>query len=445
MSREIEAFLEKNYENEIYTILKTPSIDELPFKSIAVNLSHLKKENLKLFEAVTNRMAIWKSERPKWVKSLNEVQRAMMIKSADSSMGDYYSVKPEFPISFVNLPDSSDFTPTFLDLWKFMQVKGSVVRMREPDLREVLREYKCRKCKKEQTFHANRFFDFAFQIPSTCPQIGCNGVIYNMENKTDNDVNLSLVVWCREITLQIYNKSTKSMHSLRIELEGEQMQSCSVGDRVTICGTLETRSKEKLSEGHQIVLRAAGVSGEENQLKTNIDRSEMELMTKMDYEQDLIDHNNDELTLRDKIVASVAPELEGLTIVKLGLLLVMCSGGKTQSSSQDGATKTQPAQREICHFLLIGDPGLGKSQLLKAAKELSMNGVHTVGYAATTAGLTASCYKEDGDTVIEAGILVRANNGVCCIDEINLLTKEHRSSIHEVMESQKISFAKGEN
>lgn len=87
--------------------------------------------------------------------------------------------------------------------------------------------------------------------------------------------------------------------------------------------------------------------------------------------------------------------------------------------------------------------GMGKSQLLKAASQISTNAVRSVGYAATTAGLTAHCFKEDGEVQIEAGALIKANNGVCCIDEINLMSKEHRGAIHEVMEAQKITFAKG--
>jgi DNA replicative helicase MCM subunit Mcm2 (Cdc46/Mcm family) len=92
---------------------------------------------------------------------------------------------------------------------------------------------------------------------------------------------------------------------------------------------------------------------------------------------------------------------------------------------------------------MVGDPGLGKSRILAAAAEISTNSVRTVGYSATTAGLTAHCFVEGGESHIEAGALVKANNGVCCIDELNFLSKEHRGSIHEVMEAQKISMAKG--
>lgn len=85
---------------------------------------------------------------------------------------------------------------------------------------------------------------------------------------------------------------------------------------------------------------------------------------------------------------------------------------------------------------------VGKSQLLKAASVLASNSVRCIGYASTTAGLTAQFFRENNETYIEAGALVKANNGVCCIDEINFMTKEHRGSIHEVMEQQKITMAK---
>lgn len=63
--------------------------------------------------------------------------------------------------------------------------------------------------------------------------------------------------------------------------------------------------------------------------------------------------------------------------------------------------------------------------------------------ATTAAGLTATITQENGMCVIEGGALVKANNGVLCIDELNLMQKEHRSSIHEALEHQIISLNKG--
>lgn len=54
--------------------------------------------------------------------------------------------------------------------------------------------------------------------------------------------------------------------------------------------------------------------------------------------------------------------------------------------------------------------------------------------------MTASSYKEDKETHVEAGSLVLANYGICCIDEFNLLSTRNRGALHDAMEHQKFSF-----
>ena len=71
----------------------------------------------------------------------------------------------------------------------------------------------------------------------------------------------------------------------------------------------------------------------------------------------------------------------------------------------------------------MGEPGTGKSQLLKYATKLSNRAVFTNGIGSTSAGLTFSYTKDKGDFITEAGALVLADQGVCCIDEFNLIKK----------------------
>ena len=74
-------------------------------------------------------------------------------------------------------------------------------------------------------------------------------------------------------------------------------------------------------------------------------------------------------------------------------------------------------------MLLIGEPGTGKSSILKSISDICAKSIYTNGIGCTQAGLTVSYVKEGSEWIIEAGALVMADMGVCCIDEFNLIQK----------------------
>src|SRR5208337_3008867 len=94
--------------------------------------------------------------------------------------------------------------------------------------------------------------------------------------------------------------------------------------------------------------------------------------------------------------------------------------------------------------LLIGDPGTAKSELLKYVARIAPRGLYTSGRGTTAAGLTAAVVKEkNGMMMLEAGATVLADLGIACIDEFDKMRDEDRSALHEVMEQQTASVAKG--
>ena len=188
-------------------------------------------------------------------------------------------------------------------------------------------------------------------------------------------------------------------------------------------------------------------------LRTGGQSTKFDLMVEANYVEAMEeDYTNIEITEEDeeeineiakeknvlkKLAQSMAPGIYGHDKIKEAIVLQFCSG--TRKVTPDGVST-----RGDIHILLIGDPGAGKSQLLKRASIVAPKSRYVSGKGTSGAGLTASVVKDEflQGWSLEAGALVLANRGILMIDELDKMTKEDRSAMHEGLEQQTISISK---
>jgi replicative DNA helicase Mcm len=103
------------------------------------------------------------------------------------------------------------------------------------------------------------------------------------------------------------------------------------------------------------------------------------------------------------------------------------------------ATMLQLLSDEAIHILLIGDPGTGKTDIIRNASNFAMKNSFGLGSGTSGVGLSVAFKGSE----MQKGLLPMAHEGVCGIDELNLLKQEDRASLYNAMEKGFISYSKG--
>jgi len=308
-------------------------------------------------------------------------------------------------------------------------IKGIVVKM--TDVKPFLKvaSYSCDVCGYE-TYQVNH--QRTYMPLLDCQSEQCRN------NRSHGDImqinRASKFLSFQEITIQEPTNEVPTGHvprSIKISCFGSTTRKCAPGDMIFVTGVYlprmlnDTRFKSKLI--HDTYIEAYKIEKEKKNYKDTKINPEMINTLKKEKTN----------TLYLNLAKSIAPEIFGMEDIKKALLLLLVGG--VDKNMSDGMKI-----RGNMNILLMGDPGIAKSQLLKYISHISPRGVYTTGKGSSGVGLTAAVVKDSvtNDLVLEGGALVLADMGVCCIDEFDKMSDYDRANIHEVMEQQTVSIAK---
>jgi replicative DNA helicase Mcm len=368
---------------------------------------------------------------------------------------------PELADMFLDQPEevlkAGELAVEQLNLGK--EVKGFVLRFRglPASAKMLIREIRSKNLNKMLTFDGvvRNKSEIRPQVASArfeCPSCGNVFNILQLDSKFQEPTRCSCG---RKGKFRMVSKELNDAQMMVLEEMPEQLEGGEQPKRMNVLlknDLVSSLTEKRTNPGARvqvvgqvkevpIFLRTGGQSTkfdlfiESNQIEP-VDEDYSEINISPDDLKQIKDLAKD-ANLIKKIVNSMAPSIYGHEKTKEALALQLAGG--VRKKRDDGVIT-----RGDIHVLLVGDPGAAKSQLLKRMQFVAPKARYVTGKGASGAGLSAAVVKDEflQGWSLEAGALVLANRGLCCIDEMDKMTKEDGHAMHEALEQQSVTISK---
>ncbi|XP_043917639.1 DNA replication licensing factor MCM3 [Protopterus annectens] len=419
--REYLDFLDDEQDQGVYQSKVRDMITEFQYR-LTVNVNDLRRKNEKRAQLLLNNA----------FEELLAFQRALkdFVASIDATYAKQYE---EFYIGLEGSFGSKHVTPRTLTsrfLGSLVCVEGIVTKCSLVRPKVVRSVHYCPATKKTIE---RRYTDM------TTLEAFPSSAVYPTKDEENNplETEFGLSTYKDHQTITIQEMPEKAPagqlpRSIDIILDNDLVDKVKPGDRVQVIGTYRCLPAKKggyTSGTFRTILIACNVkqmSKEVTPLFSSDDVAKIKKFSKS-RSKDVF----------DQLAKSLAPSIHGHDYIKKAILCLLLGG--TERILENGTRI-----RGDINVLLIGDPSVAKSQLLRYVLFTAPRAIPTTGRGSSGVGLTAAVTtdQETGERRLEAGAMVLADRGVVCIDEFDKMSDMDRTAIHEVMEQGRVTISK---